>query len=108
MRCGARALSLLSLGFGLIATGALSLAVATDYWLFTVEQITPEQNDTIAMEALYAEQLDINASEPPSDAVPFAPDGSSMLSIPISTHSGLWRLCIIVTDTPGACIVLYF
>ena len=39
MRCGTRALSLISLGFGLVATGALSLAVATDYWLFTVEQV---------------------------------------------------------------------
>ena len=46
MRCGARSLSLVSLGFGLVATGALSLAVATDYWLFTVEPIVPDPHFT--------------------------------------------------------------
>jgi hypothetical protein len=37
MQCGLRALGHLSLVFGLLASGALSLAVATDFWLFTTE-----------------------------------------------------------------------
>ena len=41
MQCGLRALGHLSLVFGLLASGALSLAVATDFWLFTTEQLLP-------------------------------------------------------------------
>jgi len=114
MRCGTRALSLVSLGFGLVATGALSLAVATDYWLFTVEQVIPKldlsPNDTLMMEAAAAAaaaayeelQLDDDVADVPADDLPpVGPDGSPMLGpILISMHSGLWRLCII-TDPPG-------
>ena len=35
-----RTLSVLSLVLGLAAVGTLALAVATDYWLFTVEPVT--------------------------------------------------------------------
>jgi len=115
MRCSTRALSLISLGFGLVATGALSLAVATDYWLFTVEPLIPGAdgiitgpNDTAAMAVAYdGEELDAAASGPPADAVlpVVGPDGGSMLPVVISMHSGLWRLCII-TDHPGMCIAL--
>jgi len=98
MRCGSRALSLTSLGFGLVATGALSLAVATDYWLFTVEMIIPTAadmtgpNDTAALVAEYEGQ-ELGVTE-------VGPADSSMLGpIVISMHSGLWRLCII--NPPG-------
>jgi len=115
MRCSTRALSLTSLGFGLVATGALSLAVATDYWLFTVEPIVPKvddmtgYNETAVLAAAYDElESDVGASGPPADALlpVVGPDGSSMLPIVISMHSGLWRVCII-TDPPGVCIALH-
>ena len=35
-----RTLSVLSLVLGLAAVGTLALAIATDYWLFTVEPVT--------------------------------------------------------------------
>jgi len=112
MRCTTRALSLTSLGFGLVATGALSLAVATDYWLFTVEPVIPDigLNDTAVLAAAYdddGEELEDASRPSPVDAdalLPVVgPDGSSMLPIVISMHSGLWRLCII-NDPPGECI----
>ena len=34
-----RTLTLISLGFGLASVGALFLAIATDYWLFTSEPV---------------------------------------------------------------------
>ena len=114
MRCSTRALSLISLGFGLVATGALSLAVATDYWLFTIEPIVPNaddmtgHNETAMLAAAY-DELESDASGPPADdaLLPMVgPDGGSMFPIVISMHSGLWRLCII-TDPPGLCIALY-
>jgi len=104
MRCGTRALSLTSLGFGLVATGALSLAVATDYWLFTVEPVIPDFNDTAIAETYEDQELldDTTSSEAPGaqDAL-LVPDGGSMLPIVINMHSGLWRLCII-NEGPGA------
>lgn len=112
MRCGTRALSLTSLGFGLVATGALSLAVATDYWLFTVEPIIPDimigSNDTAAYEGHELDAGAESASGPPADALlpPVGPGDGSMLPVVISMHSGLWRLCII-NDPPGASIALY-
>ena len=61
-----RTLSLTSLAFALIATGALSLAVATDYWLFT-------------MEPIYAD---------------YEYNGTTMrVMVPTNLHSGLWRAC---------------
>jgi len=112
MRCTTRALSLTSLGFGLVATGALSLAVATDYWLFTMEPIVLESadmiiepNDTAAQAPAYdGEELD--ASGPPAEAsLPI--DGNSMFpTVVISMHSGLWRMCMI-HDHDGECLAIY-
>jgi len=66
MRCGSRSLSLVSLGFGLVATGALSLAVATDYWLFTVEPVAAEP--TLNMTDASFDGLDVGIeSEPTSE-----------------------------------------
>ncbi len=73
MKCGMRTLSLTSLAFALIATGALSLAVATDYWLFTLESI-------------YAVVLD---GETGLDIT---------IMVPTNIHSGLWRACIFHPD----------
>jgi len=41
MQCGERSLGHLSLVFGLLAVGTLSLSVATDFWLFTTEALDP-------------------------------------------------------------------
>ena len=41
-----RTLSVLSLMLGLAAVGTLALAVATDYWLFTVEPVTENMFST--------------------------------------------------------------
>jgi len=110
MRCGTRTLSLTSLGFGLVATGALSLAVATDYWLYTVEMVEIKLNDTtvtMGMAAAYEElELDdIDAAGPLSDDLPaVGQDGSSMF--PVAMHSGLWRMCII-NEPIGEYFALY-
>src|SRR5260221_14454675 len=82
MQCGARAFSLLSLTFGLMAAGALSLAVATDFWVYTSETF-PLSSD--------------NETEDMSTAV----SGTDFVSVTINMHSGLWRMCII--NIPGGC-----
>ena len=77
MKCGNRALSLTSLALGLLALGTLSLAVATDYWLFTHEPYIPKdlpKNDT--------QILNVNM------------------------HSGLWRFCLF-DEFGGECALLY-
>lgn len=53
MNWGMRTLSLISLAFGLVATGVLALAVATDFWLFTSEPWTIPQfpNVTVLLKA---------------------------------------------------------
>ena len=79
--CDMRTMSLISLGFGLISVGALSLAVATDYWLFTQE---PLYMDYPGME--------MNTTEP------------QMFLVKI--HSGLWRACTYYDDLPGKVIVV--
>jgi len=106
MRCGTRALSLTSLGFGLVATGALSLAVATDYWLFTVELIYPDADDVIGSnDTTYEdEEVDPNVSGPTPSELPPVVGADGFV---ISMHSGLWRLCIINEPSPGAYIDIY-
>lgn len=84
MPCGARVLSLVSLTFGLVASGALSLAVATDFWLFTVEYVIPPPDNETEL------ATGSGSSLPPVD---------QQEPITIYMHSGLWRLCII--NPPG-------
>lgn len=60
-------MALISLAFGLVATGTLSLAVSVDYWLFTIEPVP-----------LPAELI-VNSSAP-----------NVMM---VKTHSGFWRAC---------------
>ena len=47
MKFGERAFSLISLAFGLVAAGALALAVATDFWIHAVEPIRVDNETTI-------------------------------------------------------------
>ena len=61
-----RSMSMTALAFGLVATGALSLAVATDYWLFTEEHMSTYMD--------YQHDRDI-------------------ITVLVKTHSGLWRAC---------------
>jgi hypothetical protein len=84
MRCGTRTLSLVSLGFGLVATGALSLAVATDYWLFTIEPLPTQQDYGPGRENFTEEE---SVTTPQQDNY-----------IVIHAHSGLWRTCIILHE----------
>lgn len=95
VKCGRRALAMLSLGLGLGATGALGLAIATDFWLFTVEGLsmsvvlgdqaadTPLSLPTMSAEDMLAfnDSYDMDMDE-------------SMLSPSLSLHSGLWRACL--------------
>lgn len=47
MKFGERAFSLISLAFGLVAAGALALAVATDFWIHAIEPIRVDNETTI-------------------------------------------------------------
>jgi hypothetical protein len=125
MRCGTRSLSLVSLGFGLVATGALSLAVATDYWLFTVEPLVPDSStngtggpdteDGSSSAVALIEQSEIADPTPErgkdsgisqkqqSEAVQQTTSASGLQTateITVRVHSGLWRLCV-VNEEPG-------
>ena len=67
-----RSLTLFSFLVGFTASSVLTLAISTDYWLFTGE---------------------------PFDTIWVNPDNSSdteQLKGTTYSHSGLWRLCIIV------------
>ena len=71
MHCTPRVLSLISLVFGLGSLGALALAVATDFWLWT--------NEAMIMEQLPPEVSNVTGDN----------------KFWIRAHSGLWRLCLI-------------
>jgi len=111
MRFGERSLGHLSLVFGLLAVGTLSLSVATDFWLFTVEALDPsmllgdmttpvvnpyapplETADDMPSDAVYSDYNDLNETGGMEDM------GSEidMNMYPIvfaKLHSGLWRSC---------------
>ena len=97
MKCGERALSLISLTFGLVAAGALALAVATDFWLFTIEPIVPSENETLSdpgasiLETVTIDDLDME-SEVDEEAVTMIDQNGPLI---VHMHSGLWRACII-------------
>jgi hypothetical protein len=120
MQCGLRALGHLSLVFGLLASGALSLAVATDFWLYTIELLIPNsvsnlQLPTVASQpmstapsiiAITEENVDEDDSEQ-DDAVDDASDFSQELpdadteitAVTVKVHSGLWRTCMYWDET---------
>jgi voltage-dependent calcium channel gamma-5 len=81
-QCGLRALGHLSLVFGLLASGALSLAVATDFWLFTTEKLDLEALSAAAAASGGTDNLTLSLRPLESDS-PVA-----------KLHSGLWRKCI--------------
>ena len=66
-----RAFHLTALVLGLIAAGALTIAIVTDYWIFTSEPIK------IVAEGLWE------------------------MMVVVKTHSGLWRSCTYNDGLPG-------
>jgi len=118
MQCGERGLGHLSLVFGLLAVGTLSLSVATDFWLFTTEALDPSmlEGDTPIPSPPSPELPappsdvgyyydDLNATdemedfggELDMDYLP--PDDTGLFPIVIANmHSGLWRSCIYFDD----------
>lgn len=94
VHCSVRSLSLFSLLFGLVATGALSLAVATDFWIYTEEPIVL----TLGNDSDYAGGGGGGgaAAQVPGDQ---SLSASAVNYLNIRMHSGLWRLCIIHGET---------
>lgn len=90
MKVSRRSLTLASLGLGLGATGALALAICTDFWLLTSE--------TLNMNAIMANgQPDLEGTPLPMNEYP---DYLSNMSVPVTApkaimHSGLWRGCVV-------------
>jgi hypothetical protein len=86
-------LTLLSLAFGLLASGALALAVATDYWLYTSEPLGED------------DMQDMIPSVSPGDYPMYTNysyygyDEGALQDAPmmfIKVHSGLWRVCTVI------------
>lgn len=102
-QCTTRNLNLISLVFGLAATGSLSLAASTDFWLYTNEPFKPTNDNfnstldyphTDAHDNMSMDEYDYGMETTMSSDY----ETSTML---IQTHSGLWRICI-VYDNPGS------
>ena len=89
MKSGKILLTQGSLMFGLLSVGTLLLAVATDYWLFT-------QEDLDIMQMMVYEEPDNSSVSLDeiggSDDAEMIPPPSVMR---IWTHSGLWRSCVV-------------
>lgn len=86
IHCSVRALSHLSLVFGLLACGTLSLAVSTDFWLHTSENLDPSSTGAAAG---VATGISINDTRTAVDAV----DADLTVVVAAKMHSGLWRSC---------------
>ena len=69
MHCASCGLNVCCLTTGLMATGALLLAVTTDFWLYTTEEVS----------GIWVNPMNESDFE--------------RFNIPVSIHSGLWRLC---------------
>ncbi len=99
------ALTIIALLTGLASTGALLLAIVTDYWLYTSEPLDFEN-------MILGGEVDVSAEDFPPDALEgFQVDDnyptlneSTQIILPaaISLHSGLWRVCVFF-DEPGLC-----
>jgi len=125
MQCGERGLGHLSLVFGLLAVGTLSLSVATDFWLFTTEALDPSLllgDMPMPSPPPASPDDESQAASPPDDAYDYyqlnatdetegvasemdmdylLPGDAGMFPIVIANmHSGLWRSCIYFDD-PG-------
>jgi len=105
MQCGERGLGHLSLVFGLLAVGTLSLSVATDFWLFTTEELDaallvgdmnkplpPSPSDYNELNITHELEEDIGAE---MGMEYLLPGDSGVFPIVIANaHSGLWRSCM--------------
>ena len=122
MQCGERSLGHLSLVFGLLAVGTLSLSVATDFWLFTTEALDSSRlmdvpSTTPSPDMLEPPPTADIAADQPSDAIHdyselnvtddamedagYGMNVDLVGAFPIveaKLHSGLWRSCIYFDD----------
>lgn len=117
IQCGMlslRTLTHLALVFGLVATGSLFLAIATDFWLYTTESLDPVIIPEIRPD-FAGNPTALNRSE---DGLPSAAVGPGAKPVPggwgtlaagdaaagpggdmtnhliAKLHSGLWRSCV--------------
>jgi len=89
-----RVLGISSIGVGLLATTVLAVAVSVDYWLYTVEPIdTDLMSATSPSPADAPSQLADNSAAAQDDDADAGPAGASSV-IMVTTHSGLWRVCV--------------
>ncbi len=100
-----RSLTLISLGLGLIATGILSLAIATDYWLFSSEPVDFENMVMNGEPSVEAEDFppDTLYNFGPDDAYHYLANETATMIFPtsIKLHSGLWRVCVYYEEGGG-------
>jgi len=130
MQCGERSLGHLSLVFGLLAVGTLSLSVVTDFWLFTTEGLDsallqaseisspsppspgmlgpPPTEGAVSVDqpsdAVHA-YSDLNVTDDAmldvDNEMPLLPgDIGAFPIVEAKLHSGLWRSCVYFDD-PG-------
>ena len=94
MKCSARGLSLVSLLLGLLASGILTLAVVTDYWLYTTEPMNFEEMIMGGKSELDEEDLPLETL--PDVGKDFLINDGNPIILPnsIKLHSGLWRVCV--------------
>ena len=92
MKCGQRTLNVVSLAFGLLATGALALAVSTDYWLYTEEPLS-EENISDMLPSVPEEYEPIEYFNYTDYEEYIALEEPVII---IKAHSGLWRMCTVV------------
>jgi len=102
MQCSERGLGYLSLVFGLLAVGTLSLSVATDFWLFTSEglKLSPPEDAPPGAASYEAAYDELNMTEIDEVDGEMAMDYSLPLdgTVQVNVHSGLWRLCMYSDD----------
>ena len=98
-QCNIRSLNLISLVFGLAATGFLSLAASTDFWLHTNEPFRATGNDTALAEYPHFNDTEEEYEYEDDNDTTMSSDYETSTLL-IQTHSGLWRICI-VYENPG-------
>ena len=101
-----RSLTLISLGLGLISTGILSLAIATDYWLFSSEPVDFENMVMNGEQELDAEDLPDSLDMGGFEGYDYkdllnGSDPKLILPMAIKLHSGLWRVCVYYEEGGG-------
>ena len=95
-------LTFVSLALGLVATGVLSLAVATDYWLYSSEPLDFENMVMDANPALPEEDFAPDELQGLGQEYTGMDDASPiLLPTSIKLHSGLWRVCVYYEGEEG-------